>query len=128
MDVARFMRLQGTVQAAINSVDERQALISGMSLMETYTRLRSEVYNTIGDAERGEFTRLFPKMVDRDPSTNASPEEAKQAWTEARALLTQMSGWLEGYVRQAQMTLEAQAYAEERVRAERGVGFKPDEK
>jgi hypothetical protein len=35
-----------------------------------------------------------------------------------------MAGWLDGFVQEARMNLEAQACAQARVKEERGVGFK----
>jgi hypothetical protein len=40
--------------------------------------------------------------------------------------LASLAGWLDGYVTEARMSMEAEAYADARVKAERGVGFKKD--
>jgi hypothetical protein len=53
-----------------------------------------------------------------------APIERAQQYHSAKTLLASLAGWLSGYVQQARMELEARAYAEERVKAERGVGFR----
>jgi hypothetical protein len=36
-----------------------------------------------------------------------------------------MAGWLQGFIEEARLNLEAEAYARERLKQERGVGFGP---
>jgi hypothetical protein len=49
--------------------------------------------------------------------------------SEARTRLGAMAGWLNGFIEEAQfearLRAEADAYAKERVKAERGIGFQP---
>ncbi len=111
------------------SVPEGSSVTAGDALPNAYQKLREEVGTVIEDEQREEFERLFPPWS--RPSTAGSvrggfdPLRAAAATNEARALLGQLAGWLEGFVSEVRMKLEADAYAKERVKQERGIGFGP---
>jgi hypothetical protein len=134
IDVERFIRLRNTVRSAAASVPMGQESAAGDVLATAFQRLRPEVLDTLPEALREEFTKLFPDDVLKQSGGGGGlgpgrlRADAVQA-TEARSLLEQMAGWLDGVVESAEhqmrIEIEARAYAQERVRAERGVGFRP---
>jgi hypothetical protein len=132
IDVERFIRLRSTVKSASTSLPKGQEVASGRALSDAYRRLRAEVAETIPEDLREEFSKLFPENVSFPPSGDvqgsALLQQAAQA-NAARSLLEQMAGWLDGLVESAEhqmrINAEAQAYAQERVKAERGIGFRP---
>jgi hypothetical protein len=96
---------------------------------ERLQKFRTEVEEMIGDDQRSEFERLFPAWHRKSTAGSFrdgfDPLEASAATSEARALLGQLEGWLGGFVVEVKMNLEAEAYAKERLKQERGIGFKP---
>jgi len=126
MDVGRFLRLQGAVRAAAGAISEDHAVVGADAMMQSYQRLRGEVRIAIPPEDVDEFDRVCPPNV---PSFATPPYGVPIAQADkfhaARGLLEQMAGWLEGYVRHAEMQANAEAYAAERVRQERVTGFRP---
>jgi hypothetical protein len=133
IDVGRFIRLRSTVKAASTSIPKGQEAAAGAAFADAYRGLRAQVFETLPEPLRDEFTRLFPDSVPPQPSGDVrggGPLLAQAAQANAgRSLLEQMAGWLDGVVESAEhemrLEAEARAYAEERVKAERGVGFRP---
>lgn len=126
MDVGKFLRLQGAIQAAIESVGDGQAAVAGPAMAERYETLVVEARLTIPETEFEEFDRLFPKRIEGPrPTSGRDMFGSAKIFNEAKALLGTLAGYLGGYVNAAKIELEAEAYAKERVRQERGVGFKP---
>lgn len=124
MDVGKFLRLQGAIESTIEGAKGKSSTQAGLAIEDAYVRLRQEVREAIPEEDREEFDRLFPASIDRVSRTLAqAPPRQVDRYGTAQTLLTTLSGWLGGYVQQARMQAEAKAYAEERVRAERGVGF-----
>jgi hypothetical protein len=122
-DIGKFMRLRGAIQFAMDAVDPGQAAMGGDALARTYERLRGEVREAVHKGYRDEFDRLFPEQVHR--GSGATPAQmSARTYNEARSLLGSMAGWLQGFIDEARMQNEVQAFAEARVKAERGVGFK----
>jgi hypothetical protein len=125
MDVPKVLRLQGTIRASLEAVPIAQAAHASETMAHTYRRARAEVLSAIPDVDREEFERLFPEQLDQVTDTSGGRIGMQVArYNTARNLLGSMAGWLDGYVRAAQMQVEASAYAQERVKAERGIGFK----
>lgn len=121
MDVARIIRLKSTIEAAAATK------VAHWEAVDTYNRLRDEIAQALADAgEPGpEFERLYPHW---DYQTNGARlmgrvVNSNQAATEAKARMTQIAGWLKGLVDAARVEAEIHAYAVERVKAERGIGF-----
>ena len=73
--------------------------------------------------DQEQFDRMFPKRIQGQHASN--PRRRAELFNEARGLLGSLAGYLGSYVREAKLKMEADAYARERVKAERGVGFKP---
>ena len=126
IDVGRFLRLRGAIISTLAAVPVDQAAMSGEALPTSYNRLRGEAIDIIPAKARDEFERLFPE----DPLTprrrtggpNYQMETANRA-NEARAILGTLAGWLGGFIDEARMKQEVAAYAEARIKAERGTGF-----
>lgn len=123
MDIGKFLRLQGAIGAAIDSGAEGRDL-GASDLAGTYRRLRAEVRGAVEAQHWPEFDRLFPESLGGFPQSQRGDAEKLNA---ARRRLAMMAGWLEGFVKEARMDMEAQAYAAARVREERGIGFKGSE-
>ena len=118
-----MLRLHGAITSALASVSEDQAVMAAEALGITYTSLRAEVRAIVPDGLTEEFERLFSPQV---PGARArGPMGDAKHFSQARAALGAMAGWLDGFIREARMRAEVEAYAKERVKAERGVGFKP---
>lgn len=125
MDVGRFLRLQGAIQSAIESVNDGQAAVAGPAMAERYETLVVEARLTIPETELEEFDRLFPKRIEGPrPTGPGNMFGSAKMFNDAKALLGTLAGYLGGYVSEARMQLEADAYAEARIKSERGVGFK----
>jgi len=132
IDVGRFIRLRSTVKSASTSVPQGQEAVAGRALTDAYRRLRAEVAGAIPEPLSEEFSKLFPESVPPPGGGAGLGRLGAQAAESnaARSLLEQMAGWLDGVVESAEHQMridaEAKAYARERVKAERGVGFRPD--
>ncbi len=125
MDVGKFLRLQGAIKSSLDAIPVDQAAVAADAMLTTYERMRSEVRDAIPKEHHKEFDRLFPATIER-PVNNPGGRLALIAgrFNSARSLLGSMAGWLDGYVQAARMQMEAEAYAQARVKEERGVGFK----
>ena len=130
IDVGKYLRLQGAIQSALDAVGEDQSVVGSTAMRTAYERLRGEVHSSIPDAQAEEFERLFPEKPPEPTTQQSRPFLAAARYMSARALLATLKGWLDGYIQEAQYEArmaEADAYARERVKAERGVGFRPKE-
>jgi hypothetical protein len=122
MDIDRFIRLRSTVVAAAEDRD-------GTAAPSTYEALQGEIRDALPEELRGEFDRLFGGNYSTSGTAlgRAMAAAAKADW--AMGKLRAMSGYLNGIIESAQagerMRLEAEAYARERVKTDRGIGFKP---
>lgn len=126
MDIGKVMRLRDAISGALSAV-EADTLGSGNALPSAYTNLRQQVKSTIEDELQEEFESLFPAwshpplMGSRRPGFD--PLKVMGVVNEAKALLGQLSGWLDGFVSEARLALEAKEYAEQRLREDRKIGF-----
>jgi len=123
IDVGRFVRLVGAIRAAIDSADPGLAAVAGNALAQTYSRLRAEARNLVPDDRRDELDRVCPETLQATGGSRMLLQAAR--FNAARSALSILAGWLQGFVDEARMAMEARAYAEARVKEERGVGFKP---
>ncbi len=105
VDVARFLRLQGALNAAVAAVPADQAATALTALVGSYAALRGEVRQVIDETLRTEFDRLFPVMeVPPAPSVRRAgfdPIRMADTANQARTRMNTMSGWLDGFVRDA---------------------------
>ena len=123
-DIGRYIRLQGAIRASIDAVPEGQAPVAGMAMVNVYRRFRAEAKKVIPSDHAEEFDAMFPDDV---AIQRANPRDdlldSAARYTGARLLLATLAGWLDGFVQEAKMQIEADAYAQARVKEERGVGF-----
>lgn len=130
MEVGRILRLKEAIRGAMDALADKSAT-TGDALPDAYKRFREETLGAVGPEHREELERLCPTWTREstagDFRRGFDPIKAGAAAEEARALLGQLAGWLDGFVLEARMKLEAEAYAQEKLRAERGVGFRPSE-
>lgn len=124
LNVERILRLQGAVRAAAASVSENNAVAGADPMLSSYRRLRDEVRGAIPSEDVPEFDRVCPPNVPAFAANRSRALDQAGKFHAARSMLEQMAGWLDGYVRHAQLQAEAEAYAAERVKEERGIGFR----
>lgn len=121
--LAVIIRLEGAaaeVQASARAVsgrDHTQLTHVGDQLRGLIDQVRGAISNH--EDLSGEFERLFAE------------ERERIFWRDVDPRASALVGWLRGVVAaesfQARLEAEARAYAEERVKAERKVGFAPAE-
>jgi hypothetical protein len=96
-------------------------------MVATYVRLRASARDAVPDEDRDEFDALFPEKVEAGSVPtffDVLREQERATFYAVRSLLETLAGWLEGYVQEARMEMEAAEYAKARVKEERGIGFK----
>lgn len=121
---AGLIRLQGAaeeLQASARRIGDSRGYVQlthiGRQLSEVIERVRG----VVGGDERlsTEFAELF------------EDERDEMFWRDVEPRASALVGWLRGAVAaesfQARLDAEARAYAEARVRAERGIGFRAPE-
>jgi hypothetical protein len=121
MDAGKFLRLQKMVEAAASSAKESNAVMAAKAMQEAYNRVRGEVRETIPAARQEEFDRLFKSRLG---GYGGGPRGEADRFHEAKTTLATLAGWLGGFVEEARLEAEVEAYAKARIKAERGVGFK----
>ena len=111
MDIKKLIRIQSSAAATAKAVHPGST--PAPQIRSVFWRLRNELLE--GDALTpdlcDELRRTFP---DSDPSAGLPHLVALAGW---------IAGVITGEQAEEQMRLNAEAYARERVRAERGVGF-----
>ena len=100
-DVARFLRLKGSVQAALDAFPIGHITLAGQALAESYNLLREEVKMSLPDSLQNEFDRMFPEL-DHPPSSRMNPIGGAEAANAARAKLALLAGWLDGVIEREQ--------------------------
>lgn len=108
LDIARFLRLQGAINAAVAAVPPDHAATAVTALVGSYATLRQEVRQVVAEDLHGEFDRLFPSMdVPPAPSVmrggGFDPLKSADVANLARTRLKTMGGWLDGFVQEARM-------------------------
>lgn len=121
-DVGRLLRLRATIRGAIE--DRAWADGQGQILVTLYSRVLAELRSVVGQQRSEELERLMP---DHRFGGN-EPWQDRLDFENATLMLSTIAGWVDGLIEEAQFTTrlaaEAEAYAEERVKSERGIGFK----
>jgi hypothetical protein len=125
VDVGKLMRLRGAIQGALNSIPTDQAPVAGRAMADRWRELREEARNVIPAEQLDEFESLFPGGPEGNPGLGLRGQAAM--FNEARGLLGSLAGWLEGFIEEARLQAEAEAYGRERAKQERGVGFRAGE-
>lgn len=119
IDVGKILRLAGAVEKAAK-IETEYPVQTSSAVSERYKALRLEVARAVEDDAREEFDRLFPAELG---GYGRNPNDMLEKFYAARTLLETLAGWLDGFIQEARMTIEAEAYARERVKRE-SVGFK----
>jgi len=141
MDIAKAIRLAHMVRGAAEGTDPKG--LAADALMNLWRQVIAAVDADVGpdDELRGEFETLFRSSETMEveqytppPPTTVlgyDPVAAENRAYKAHALLLSLAGWLEGIVAQArareELMANAQAYAEAKVKADRGIGFRAPE-
>ncbi len=106
IDVGRFLRLQGAINAAVAAVPADHAATALTALVGSYASLREEVRQVIDENLHGEFDRLFPAM-DVPATANVrrgfDPIQSADMANQARTRMKTMGGWLDGFVQEAKL-------------------------
>jgi hypothetical protein len=127
IDVGRFLRLTGTLRGVADSIDPKLAALAGDMLAEAYLRARREVQAAIPEKHHDEMDRLFPEGVPQFAARREDPVEQAEKFNAALGLLRGLAGWLQGFVEEAKMAVNAEALAAAKVKEERGVGIRPSQ-
>ena len=122
-DVGPLIRLRSTIRSLLSGAEKYESE-TGAVLVTAYQASRSETQGLVGDAMADELDRVAP-----EPSFGGTETwQDKIDFNKAKLALNQLAGWIDGLVEQAQYTArlaaEAEAYAEARLKAEQGMGFK----
>lgn len=112
-----FLRLKGAIEQAANSISEESAAVSGIALPQAYKRFRSEALELVPDEDKEELSRICPEWTTPLGGSHAGMKSA-EFYTEARVLLLGLAGFLNGYVLETQIRVEAEEKA--RLAAEEG--------
>jgi hypothetical protein len=124
LDLGHLLRLKGSIEAAASSVKPDGS--GAPALTESYMRLRSQVQQLIGESSlSGEFESTFPviEIVDKPMDHPRAAARAvmvhEAAAQEAKGLLGQLAGWLDGLIAEQTLEQRLRFEAEARVKEER---------
>lgn len=125
-DVGRLLRLKGSITTAAQGDKIEPA--DAPSLTSGYRRMRAQVAELVDGGElEAEFNEMFPEIPEFQGSSGPGPRglidwhtEATTAGTNARRLLEQLGGWIEGLIEEQTLAERIQAEAAERVKQEKG--------
>lgn len=130
-NVEQVVRLKSAIEAACKTVQNDQSeqiALAQEPLERSYRTLRTQVRDAVDSELHEEFDALFPE----NPPDIINRSQGRLGLMmaralQAKALLETMAGWLGGIVDSAteerRLRIEAEEYAKERVRQERGVGL-----
>jgi hypothetical protein len=126
LDLGRFIRLRSAIDATIAASEK-----SHRGLVSATDTFRDQIRAMLaGEADLlAEFDGIFPKTATA-PGSGSLLIPPSDPYGPAKLALAGMSGWLSGLIEAAQaadqQAQNARAYAETKVRSERGVGFRPE--
>jgi hypothetical protein len=100
-DIGKFLRLRGAIQSIVEGLDDDQAVMAGEALAKDYARLRKEVAVVVSPENEEEFSRLFPESVH---GYGSGPMDYARKYHGAKGLLTQLGGWLQGFIDEAELS------------------------
>lgn len=126
VEVGRFMRLRGAIQGALDAIPVDQAAVAGRAMAARYRIFRHEAQKVVPKGYLDELESLFPEAPIAGGRRDV--REEAETYNQARGLLGALAGWLDGFIQEARSQAETEAYVRERVKQERGVGFKAGDK
>ncbi|MFC8871467.1 hypothetical protein ACFUAC_28135 [Streptomyces sp. NPDC057148] len=116
-EVGTYIRLHSMIKAAIDAVPLDQAAVSGGALQEAFIRQREAVRRRLPDAYKEEFEEQFGSVqLDPVPGPYALMQGAGVSH-QARTLLAELAGWVDGLVQEAKYKAETAYLAREGERA-----------
>lgn len=122
LDIGRFIRLRNAIQLASDASDGDG---SAVTLAESYLRFRAEALDLVPDENKDELQRLCPEIDGQEIGSITSGSVAiavrvqqRELLAKARVLLGALAGFLDGYVEETKMRIEAEEKA--RLEAEKG--------
>ena len=130
VDTGRLLRLRGAITGTLASTERGEggrSPFAGEALGDAYNRYRSELLSLLPDNStiRSEVEALCPAFSEAPPGSRHDLFGHDAFTGKAAALLGQLAGWIDGLIEEAQMQMNATAYAEARIKDERSVGFRP---
>ena len=120
-DIGEFLRLRNAIRQASDAVSEDARGSSGAALPEAYRRFLEAAIEVIPEEHVSELTRICP---DIDPQRLGGVSGAtgaviqSQLFVEAKVLLGGLAGFLDGYIEETTLRIEAEERA--RLAAESG--------
>jgi hypothetical protein len=124
VDIGRVLRLTNGIKASLGAFPrDQESPFSGDALADAYTRFRNEAISIIPQEHLDEFRALFQEWSEVRPRSQNDLFGWAAYSNKAREILSRLGGWLDGYVAQAQMQANAEAYVKAKLGEERGVGF-----
>lgn len=122
LEIGPYLRLRAAIEATINSIPDESQTSSGSALPKAYKRFRNDAVRLIPDEDIEQFLRLCPEWT--QPLGGVQKPGTHARWfNEAKALLASLAGFLDGYVQETQLQINAEEYAKAKVADERGIGF-----
>jgi len=124
IEVGRFLRLKNMVDSVLAQSKQDSRSLEGKALADAYSALREEGRALAESVDEvAEFDRLFQPLRGEVPPSKISsagfdPFAAASYANEAAAVLARLSSWLNGFVEEARMAMEAEAYAKARLEQE----------
>jgi hypothetical protein len=119
-DPGAFLRLKAAIDATLAGTEAKST--AARALAERYAAFRAGAARLADESgERDEFDGLFPPAAPSTSRSGGGPRVSQQAMEDAHAayaLLSGLSGWLNGHAEQVQLDAEARAYSEARQRNE----------
>lgn len=123
LDIAKLIRVKAAID---NTLANGKEATDAPGLSRAYIAHRREVASMLEGALLAEFERLYPEDHFRGVPTHGP--DLRRQYGEVVSLISGVSGWLDGIIQvdqlQEQVRSNADAYAREKVKAERGIGFK----
>ena len=112
------MRLRGAIASSLESVPTGQSAAGGQAMTDAHGRFRTGVQAAIDESLAAEFERLFPAPPTSRVSTGLS---GAARFSEQRANLARLQGWLDGQI--DYLKFERQAQLDAQAKAKPGIGF-----
>ena len=126
-DIGRLLRLKSSIAAAASGGKVEPA--DAPSLTGGYLRMRAQVAELVSGGElEAEFEAMFSEISEFEGGSGPGPRGDLIAWhtkattagIDAKRLLEQLSGWIEGLIEEQTLSERIQAEAAEKVKREKG--------